>query len=197
MTQLYLLRHCETDLNLQKVYYGRIDCPLNEQGILQAEVLRESFKDIELDVVISSPLQRCTQTVDILLERQNKKILLEPDILELDFGLWEGLHYKEISKKYPKEWQSWVSDWKNAHPPKGESFTQMYTRVSRALGRILKEYQGKNIGIVTHKGCLQLIASILLAGDDRLFWNFTFDHGRYTLIEIIGGHIVMKKLNAI
>ena len=195
MTRLYLVRHCETNLNQQKVYYGRIDCPLNQNGILQAELLRECFKDIELDVIISSPLKRCTETTNIIKGDSGQQIRLEPDFIELDFGLWEGLHYKEISEKYPEEWEGWVKDWKNATPPKGESFAQMYTRVKKALDRVLKEHQGKNVLVVTHKGCLQLIASILLSGDDRLFWNLTFEHGRYSLFELSDENCLIKKLN--
>lgn len=197
MTRLYLIRHCETYLNSIKVYYGRTDCSLNQTGVLQVEQLFESFKGVSIDAIISSPLKRCTETAEILRGAFETEITLEPDFIELDFGIWEGLHYKEISENYPEQWEKWVTDWKNTAPPKGESFNEMYKRVKGALDKILNEFKGQNVLIVSHKGCLQIIASLLLREDDRLFWNFTFEHGRYSLLELSDEIWVVKKLNAI
>lgn len=197
MTRLYLVRHCETYLNSIKVYYGRTDCSLNKKGVLQAQQLMESFKGISIDTIISSPLKRCTETAEMLTSELETEITLEPNFIELDFGLWEGLHYKEISEKYREQWEKWVNDWKNSSPPKGESFYEMLKRVQGALEKILNQHKGQNVLIVSHKGCLQIIASLLLVGDDRLFWNLSFEHGTYTLLESSDETWIMKKLNAL
>ena len=195
MTTLYLVRHGETILNKEKVYYGRTDCPLTPMGQTQARDLKTTLIDYSFDVIISSPLKRCVQTTEIITGISEQDILLDYNLVELDFGLWEGLHHKEISQRYPKEWAHWVDNWEEIPPPKGESFMTMYNRVKKALGGILSTYQDKNILIISHKGCLQLISSILLAGNHEMFWNFTFEQGKYSVFEVNGGHCTIKKLN--
>ncbi len=196
MTTLYLVRHGETVLNSLKVYYGRTDCALSQKGLIQAKKLKDNLKEYHFDTIISSPLKRCIQTAKIITDKPEVELVLENDLVELDFGLWEGLHYLEISQTYPKVWKEWTEDWRSATPPNGESFTQMYNRVEKALNNIIKTHQDKNVLIVTHKGCLQIIASILLGGDDNLFWNFTFEHGRYSVLQINDGHCLIKNINA-
>lgn len=196
MTTLYLARHGETILNSLKVYYGRTDCALSQKGLLQARKLKESLNEYNFDVIISSPLKRCIQTAKVITEKSEEEFVLDPNLVELDFGLWEGLHYLEISITYPKLWKEWMDDWRTATPPNGESFEMMYNRVQKATELILRKYKGKKILIVSHKGCLQIITSMLLSGNDHMFWNFTFEHGKYSELEIENGHCLVRKLNA-
>jgi len=174
--------------------------------------LKNSLSKYTFDTAISSPLMRCIQTTKHITDKVQGEFVIDPNLVELNFGLWEGLHYLEVSKKYPKEWDQWVKDWRKAKPTEGESFEEMYKRVKEAITSILanaqvqdqaenqdqapEHTQNKNIIIVTHKGCLQIIASILLASEDKLFWNFSFEYGKYSLFEINNGHCTIKRLNS-
>ncbi|QNO13868.1 alpha-ribazole phosphatase [Alkalicella caledoniensis] len=194
MTLLYLVRHGETVLNQEKVYYGRTDCLLNNRGLEQGDNLKNSLSEHSFEFIISSPLQRCVQTAQII-SGSEQEILLDHNLVEIDFGLWEGLHHKEISKKFPKQWKDWNEDWQTTPPPGGESFIDMYSRVKKSIYKILSYNDGKKILLVSHKGCLQLITSILLTGSHHLFWNFTFEHGKYSVLELKDGHCTIKSLN--
>ena len=194
-TYLYLVRHGETTLNESKVYYGSIDCPLNDRGIVQAEELRKIFKN-NFDVVISSPLSRAIDTARLLSGLNARDIIIDEGLKEIDFGLWEGLHYKEISIKFENEWNEWVNDWKNVAPPKGERFLDQYNRVSKSLNHILESFKNERVVIVSHQGCLRIIASILLNMEDRGFWSFAFDPGAYSLFEISDSNVTIRKINS-
>lgn len=68
MTRLILIRHGETDWNVEGRYQGQADPPLNERGRAQAHELADELRSIELDVLYTSPLRRCVQTAQILAD---------------------------------------------------------------------------------------------------------------------------------
>ncbi|WP_353893885.1 alpha-ribazole phosphatase [Proteinivorax hydrogeniformans] len=194
---LYIVRHGETDFNKAGVYLGRTDCSLNEQGITQAKKIGCRLKKTKFDLVISSPLKRCMETTKIITKREEKDILVEPRLMELDFGKWEGLDFKKVKKDYPNSWKSWCKNWKHTTLPEGESFMDMYSRVRQVVSNVILKRDDSKVLIVSHKGCLQAITTILLNCDDKLFWNFSFEHGCYSVLEINQGHCTVKKLNYI
>lgn len=193
-TYLYLIRHGETILNKSGVYYGGMDCPLNNVGIAQAKELEKRLKG-KFDVVISSPLSRAMDTTKIISGLPTEDIIIDEGLKEIDFGIWEGLHYKDISSQYENEWNEWVNDWKNVAPPKGESFSEQYNRVNDSIRSVLKTHKNKKIMIVSHQGSLRIIASILLNMEDRGYWNFAFEHGTYSLFEVTDQHVTIRKIN--
>jgi len=193
-THLYLVRHGETVLNKTGVYYGATDCSLSEEGLFQSQELSNILID-SIEIIISSPLSRAIETAMLISKQSQEKLVIDEGLREIDFGLWEGMGYKEISVQYESEWNSWTEDWINVSPPNGESFISQYHRVSRSLKNILNEYKDKKIMIVSHQGCLRIIASILLNMEERSYWNFTFEHGAYSLFEIVDEHLTIRKIN--
>lgn len=196
MTELYLVRHGETELNVKGVYYGWTDCSLNEKGIRQAEALKEIFKDIVFDVVISSSLKRAVETASIIAACPVEDIILDERLRELHFGEWEGIHYSEIREKHKEDWERWGQDWKNTSPPSGESFRDMYNRVRESLNELLNKYKDKKILMVSHQGCLRIIPMILLKLNEEGYWSFTAEQGKYSLFQIDEkGHCIVRKVN--
>lgn len=195
MTLLYLIRHGETELNAKGVYYGWTDCGLSEKGVVQAEKVAGMLKDVNFDAVISSPLKRARETAAIVGRCPGTEIVLDERLKELNFGSWEGKHYKTIQDSDRQNWDLWVNDWKKVAPPAGESFTSMYRRVKQSIKEILEKYEGQTILVVTHQGCLRIIMCILLNMKYEGYWRFTFEHGTYSLLEIEQGYCIVKKIN--
>lgn len=196
MIELYLVRHGETALNVSGVYYGWTDCSLSDRGIIQCEELAEILKDVPFDVVISSPLKRAIDSAAIISRQDVEAIITDPQLRELNFGEWEGLHFKEIQKTHKEHWDNWSSDWKNAAPPSGERFIDFYERVKKSLENILESYENKKILLVTHQGSMRIIASILMGLEEDGYWHFTFEQGRYCLFQIKDGFCTVKKINS-
>ncbi len=195
MTLLYLMRHGETELNTKGVYYGWTDCGLSEKGVKQAQKVALMLKDIKFDTVISSPLKRAKDTAAIVSKFPPEEIVLDGRLKELNFGSWEGRHYQSIQEWDRENWDLWVNNWKEAAPPGGESFMDMYRRVEESVKEILEKYSGQTLLVVTHQGCLRMIMSILLNLDYDGYWHFTFAHGTYSLLEIKHGLCVVQNIN--
>ncbi|HWQ30540.1 MAG TPA: alpha-ribazole phosphatase [Negativicutes bacterium] len=196
-TELYLIRHGETELNSAGVFYGWTDCGISEKGVMQAEDLADILQEVSFDAVISSTLLRAVITAAIVSGCPADQIRQDERLRELNFGEWEGLHYKEISEKHKPEWDRWNSDWKNASPPKGETFMEFYERIRSCVEDILNEYKGKRVLAVSHHGTMRVIPMVLLGLDAEAYWSFTAEQGRYSHYEIDGsGHCIIRKINS-
>ena len=194
-TLLYLIRQGETPANRAGVFLGSTDSALNELGISQAVELAKTFKYIELDVILSSPLKRAFKTALHIAAEKEIDIKKDDHLKEINFGIWEGLQYKEIIKSNPREWEERGENWLDFSPKDGESFQFFYNRVSDTIVSILEKYKGKKIAVISHDGVMKVMASKLLNMGQDGFWNFYFEHGKYSLFEIYGSHCTIKKIN--
>ena len=197
MITLYLIRHGETDFNKPGIYFGNTDADLNGLGIKQCKILAKAMDRIKLDAIISSPLKRCYKTAGYVASKKDLPIDVIDELREMNFGIWEGQHYDEVARLYPEEWKQSNEDWRNTSPTKGESFRQFYDRVLEGLDKTLKHYSDKKVAVITHGGCMRVIVSALLNLKQDGFWNFYFEHGKYSLLEIEEGHCTIKKINSI
>ena len=141
-TRFILVRHGETALTAQGRYSGRGDVPLSEQGEAQAMAAAGRVAGIARDVaaVVSSPLSRCTRTAELIAaELGGVDVTVVPDLIECDFGEWEGLTFAEAQERWPDAMDAWL-DSTHVAPPGGESFEAVATRVRRAVGTVLRAY---------------------------------------------------------
>lgn len=185
--RLYLIRHGETALNVKGCYYGRTDAVLSEKGISQARYLKEILKEVSFDYIVASPLVRAYNTAQIVMEEREQEIFGDRRLMEQDFGIFEGMTYKEIQNTYPKELDAWNEEFSTYRIPKGESFADVRSRAEDFLRDIPsgRESKGEKMLIVAHKGTLgHLLAAMLKLPLDG-YWNFVFEQGCYlSLIHI-------------
>lgn len=92
---IYIVRHGQTDYNVEGRYAGRIDVPLNDKGIEQANIIKEELKDIQFDKVYCSPLNRAITTAHII---SNQDLIIDDRIIERNNGLLEGKLKTEINE---------------------------------------------------------------------------------------------------
>lgn len=195
MTKLYLVRHGETELNKKGCYYGWTDCELSSNGVEQAELLNHVFQNIKLDMVISSDLKRAVDTAGIVCSGKDIEELRDTRLRELNFGEWEGKNYTEIMQQYKENWEQWTSDWQNAAPIQGESFTNHCRRVCQCIDELLLRYHGKDFLIVTHQGVLRIIITYLLNIPMDKIWSFNFVQGTYSVLELHEDNCVVQGIN--
>lgn len=195
MTNLYIVRHGETELNRNKVYQGWIDSKLTEEGKKQCGELRNKLKGIAFDVVITSPLRRAVDSAEIIIGSESKELILCDGFKELNFGQWDAMNYKDIEKAYPEEWKLWSEDWVNYTIPGGENFNMFYERVRISLFEILHKYRDKTVLLVAHEGTLKIITILLLKLNLEHYWNFKFHFGSYGWFEITDDFAVIRNLN--
>lgn len=196
--RLYLIRHGETALNAKGCYYGRTDAVLSEKGISQARYLKEILKEVSFDYIVASPLVRAYNTAQIVMEEREQEIFGDRRLMEQDFGIFEGMTYKEIQSTYPKELDAWNEEFSTYRIPKGESFADVRNRVEDFLRDIPsgRESKGEKMLIAAHKGTLgHLLAAMLKLPLDG-YWNFVFEQGCYSVVDLEDGYAIIRKLNA-
>ena len=195
--KLYLVRHGETQMNVDKLYYGWTDCPLNENGERQAEKLKEFFKTVPLDKIICSSLLRASSTAEKINEGKNIPIFKEDDFRELHFGAWEGKDFCHIKENYPEEYRQWAKDWQGFAIPEGEAFSVFYERVTNRLQQLIsEEEENSSILLVSHNGVMSAMLCYLTGAGPSSFWRFNFSQEAYSMVSIRRGNIVIEKINS-
>lgn len=157
MPSITLIRHGETDWNIEGRYQGQADPPLNSQGLLQAQNLVQELRDSSLNIMYSSPLKRTRQTADILAGSLNIPVIDEPRLMEIHQGDWQTRLRSEIEALYPELFSEWETNPWMVTPPGGEHLSEVQSRVYAALDEIIRVESHSKIGVVTHRIPIALI----------------------------------------
>lgn len=151
MTRLFIIRHGQSITNIDEIFTGRLDAPLSELGIKQAEKTAEYIADnFKIDKVYASDLKRAFKTGEIVAEKFDLKAIPVPELREINGGVWEGMKFVDIPEKYPDEYAIWSNDQGSFHAINGESSREVYDRISKAIVKIAEENDGKNVAIACH-----------------------------------------------
>lgn len=193
MGKLILIRHGQTDMNKDQLYYGRLDVPINETGKEQAENTRKNLVELEIDYdkIYSSPMKRAYETAEIV-NYKNLEIEKDDELREMDFGIFEGLSYKEIIKKYPEEMEKLKKDWKTYSYVTGENPFMLQKRALKFLEKIDKN---KNNMVVTHWGIICTLLSFLFSSELEGYWKYQVKNGGIVIIEFSDGYPILCGFN--
>ena len=197
-TRLILVRHGETAMTKQGRYSGRGDVPLSDEGQAQAMAAGGRVAGISRDVaaVVTSPLGRCVRTAEIIAaELGGVDVTVLDDLIECDFGEWEGLTFAEVQARWPDEMTRWLDSPKVA-PPGGESFETVAKRSRAAVATVLRAYPASVVVVVSHVSPIKLILrDALAAGDDFLHRLFLDAAGVSTVDLWPDGGIAVRSVN--
>jgi uncharacterized phosphatase len=150
-THLGLLRHGQTDWNINFLLQGVTDIPMNETGIEQVKLAASAIKAEDWDVILTSPLTRAKQTAAIIASKNGFSEIIEQELLiERSFGEAEGLSHEQWRAKYSNLDEI----------PGGESRTQLAERSKLLLETISKELAGKRVLAISHGALIRALLSI-------------------------------------
>jgi probable phosphoglycerate mutase len=150
MGKLYIVRHGETDFNVQGRYAGSTDVELNDNGLQQAKLLAENLSEHLIDIIISSTLKRAHKTALIIQGHLHKPLVLLDEFVERSVGVYEGMTRDEVREKYPELWNQNVIGQFDCTLHEGESMRQVRERVHKGLQRIKHICGNRNVVLVTH-----------------------------------------------
>ncbi|OPJ63069.1 alpha-ribazole phosphatase [Clostridium oryzae] len=171
---VYLVRHGQSQSNVERRYCGNYDSNLTDIGRKQAETVRQKLQYINFDAVFCSDRTRAKETAQIILKDKNIKIAYDVRLNETNFGIFENKKYDEIKKLYPEESTQWERNWKNYAIPEGESVAMSFERVKNFMKRLESIQQpDSNVLVVTHGGILRLFYCYILNHNIELFWKFS------------------------
>lgn len=182
---IVFVRHGRTELNELGCFIGNIDCHISEEGLRQAEKLKDFLGEFAFDGVYVSPLKRAIQTADIL----SKEYILDGRLREMNFGVFEGLKYEEIEQKYPQYLRLWNADYENYRIPEGESLQDLFDRVEDFINDVKGKHE--RVLVVTHGGVIRCALSLIFSSRE-FFYKFKIDPGSVSIVEYDGDYGFIK-----
>lgn len=155
-TFIYFVRHGETILTPTRKFSGTgsLDPELMQEGLDQADLVAEEAVKLGADVLIASPLQRTRQTAEAIARTTGLEINFDESWYELSFGDWDGKSIEEVKAEDPDAYQAWLNSTAYA-PGGGESYDEASVRIEEALEKLVAEYPGKKVIVVTHNGVIK------------------------------------------
>jgi probable phosphoglycerate mutase len=182
-TRLLLLRHGQTQLSVQRRYSGRGNPALTELGRQQADAAaRYLAQRGGISAVVASPLQRCYDTAAAAAKALGLDLTVDDDLIETDFGAWEGLTFTEAAERDPELHRQWLRD-TGTEPPGGESFDHVNQRVCRARDRIVAEYGGTTVLVVSHVTPIKLLLRQALDAGPGILYRLHLDLASLSIAE--------------
>ncbi|MBP7835191.1 MAG: histidine phosphatase family protein [Rhodoluna sp.] len=155
-TIIGLLRHGQTDWNIDFRLQGVTDIPLNETGIAQARDAAAAIDSFEWDIVLTSPLSRARDTAKIVSEANGfGDAIVEPLLLERSFGEAEGLAYEE--------WKARYADTNVV--PGGETLAELEARARLLLDTLVANHRGRRVLAVSHGALIRKLLTIVSDGE--------------------------------
>ncbi|RED37415.1 histidine phosphatase family protein [Paenibacillus sp. VMFN-D1] len=168
---IYLVRHGQTEWNLENRMQGHQDSPLSAEGRLQAEKLHERLKTVDFAKVYSSTSPTAIITAEIISAKSPENIVLLDGLREINMGLWEGRQVNDIVTEYAQEFYNFFS-LPHLYTPTagGETYAKLRERAVSAFEDILSEgvhydAQGSHVLVVAHRMTLRTLMNHYVGND--------------------------------
>jgi alpha-ribazole phosphatase len=195
-TRLYLIRHGEVEGTGTSRYNGHADVALTEQGKAQYLRIRERLADAKITACYSSDLTRCMWGAELLGAHFGIEPVREPNLRELDIGIWEGMTWAELMEKYPEEWQARLADIVNYRVPGGENLLDLQGRIMPVVNGIVERHRDEEVLVVAHGGANRVILLDAVGAPLSALFNIEQNYCCLNIIDYYAdGKTVVKLLN--
>lgn len=186
MLKVFLIRHGQTDWNIERRVMGRLPIPLNENGIAQVHHLKKAFHQIEIDTIYSSPIFRASQSAEIISKPRSMDIIFDERLSEVVYGSWEGKTFQEIRQS-----PGYINYYLEPERPVvegGESLLQVQNRMRDFLNSLSRHEESspkiKNILAFSHADSIKCLYLDLIKAPVESLWRIRLDNAAFLLLEI-------------
>lgn len=177
--KIALIRHGQTHANIGNVWHGQTDTELTETGYEQIAKLSSHFHHyIKPDVIYASPLQRARLTAEGIGDRYDLTVNLDPRLMELHLGDWEGGSFETINA--PRATIERLVTDEHFTPPNGESLLAVKNRFTQALEEIVQKHSEQNVVIVAHGIAIGITLSHYLKRNTTDWREFSKDNTAFS-----------------
>ena len=191
MLRLILVRHGQTDANLNHLLQGQSDGLLNATGIKQVEELANCLKDFPIDQIISSTLRRAQDTATAVAQYHHLEVKTTPLIKEWNVGVLDGLPAEKF-RKILEEANAPLSLFR---PEGGETLLEVRKRASDFLNDLITNYQNQIVLVCTHGDFMRALLSLIQQVDIEKTAGIYFDNASYSIFELENGNWNPIELN--
>jgi len=182
-TRLLLLRHGQTELSRQRRYSGRGNPDLTDAGRRQASDAAQYLSGKGgIAAVVSSPLSRAYDTARAAADALGLDVQVDDDLIETDFGEWEGLTFLEAAERHPDVHGRWLRD-TSLQPPGGESFDEVSHRVQRVRDRLIAEHGESTVLVVSHVTPIKTLLRLALGAGASVLYRLHLDLASLSIAE--------------
>lgn len=194
-TQLILVRHGQSQGNLNRSFLGYTDLDITDLGRRQADLVRGALHGIPLHAVYSSDLIRAVHTALPTAIDHNLEVQPLEALREIYAGEWENRHFSDLIAMYPHSYaELWLHHTGAAHPDGGESVAHLQERIVGAVEKIAKENEGHRVMIVSHGTPIRVLAATVmgygLEGMENCIWvpnasitQIEYENGKFHMIQ--------------
>lgn len=197
VTKLLLVRHGETIWNQEQRYQGFMDIPLSEKGRAQAQKLSKRLACEKIDAFYASDLSRAFETAEIIAAPHQKEVTPIPGLRETNFGIWEGLKFKDIREQYGEIMTKWLEDPLGIRLPNGESLGDVRDRSQKALQEIVERHPDQTVLVAAHGGTIKVTLAEVIGFDIKGYWRIKQDNLALNIIEYYGDKAIVCLVNDI
>jgi broad specificity phosphatase PhoE len=196
--RIILVRHGQTAWNSgagQERFRGRTDLPLDQTGHSQANALAPRLWDEPIAAIYASPLQRTQQTVAPLAKRLGLTIQPDPRLLDIDYGLFQGLDHQEAAAAFPQHHLSWLTRPGQVSLPEGESLDDVRGRLVHLLDELAHRHRGQTVLLAGHQIVNKVLTCTLLGLDLDRIWHVGQDTTAISVFQQVAGAWHILRLN--
>lgn len=176
--RLVLLRHGETEWSRSGRHTGRTDVPLTSNGEELARACGELLSGHDFVLALSSPLQRARRTAELA----GLSPEVDDDLLEWDYGGYEGLTTAQIREQLGYDWTVFDHGVVPGETP-GESVEEVAARASRVVRRALDAMHTGDVALVGHGHCLRVLTAVFLRQEPRMGAQLLLDAGSVSVLQ--------------
>ena len=196
MTTIYLIRHAEAEGNLYRRIQGHWNGQVTPRGQKQIDALAERFRDVPIDAVWSSDLQRTKDTAGAILKYHDLQLETTPRLREANLGVWEGRPWGDVEYESPEQMYYFNHDPAKWSIPQCERFPEVQARMRSVLAEIAARYDGQTVAVVSHGVAIRsFLASALGIPSEKID---TLPHGDNTAVACLrydGGALTVEYYN--
>jgi probable phosphoglycerate mutase len=156
-TRICIIRHGETDWNVEKRIQGHTDVPLNETGRTQALAMAFNAAHQRFAAIYSSDLVRAVETAQALAQREDQEVKLLPQLRERHYGLFQGITAEQGAALHPAAYAHYAARDPDYDFETGESLRRFAERVADSIDWLVRHHSGQTIAAVSHSGVLDVV----------------------------------------
>ncbi|MEZ4673866.1 MAG: histidine phosphatase family protein [Caldilineaceae bacterium] len=183
-TEFILVRHGETIWNAEARMQGQQDSPLTARGKAQAQAVARRLADVPFDHIYASDLQRVVDTAEPLAVCTNRQIIIEPQLRERHYGVFEGLTYADMERKHGELYQRYQTERYDADfiIPEAETIRQLVERGVAIFQSLAERHQSERIVVFSHGGTLSAVLRSVLGVPLGGKHGFRLENGSISMI---------------